>query len=930
MLSYGFQRLALIGSAGYQRAELPLDDSVSLIAPNNHGKTSLINALQFLLIIDKRRMDFGSHTLEKACRFYFPNNSAYILLEVILPQTGTVVFGCVGKGVGYDYEYFAYKGELNLDDFRMDDGNIVAQPKLVNHLATKKHRVYKFNDKEFRHSVYGGAKSKKTSDIDFTVFRLESVSHASPFQQVLTKTLRLDKLNSSDVKDYLLKIFSREQLNHSIDFKQEWEKAFQDINLEREQYLAAVNNLETIQNLEQKFERTLSLRGKIAACQPKVNELLQDWYGHVQTQKENLNYQKTELEQKQSGLQEEDRENVKKEEQLKASLKECQKADEEQESLSIRFALVPDGSYLNRQLASAKREYDIQAALCVQSQRFSAKELEKQLKERKTQLITFESQRKTLGGNLYLHLSKQLDTAELEKLNKVFNSQVMQLPPEQYSLDINKLREVLKGESVNKLSVAGLTLSLNELIPKHVQKTEQELLEEICNVNGQIEDLKELLEASKQGEVAEKKKNELESAVKLCEKDLSDYKRLQQLRDNQADRFQQKETLEQELNSVTAELNNAELRQNTIMGQINKVVGEITQLTKDCDSVEKLKNQRIDDQALFSMLSEQPHTPWILMDEWYLEYLPASLEQYIEDCKDLDKLSKELRQIKNDLAQKGLTKFQMAQTQDEEIKGIIKFSHCLDNEKKALERRARSAVVNVTASLRELRSGLYSLQSKMKEFNRLISHRQLSDLKTFKIEPVEESQLVDAMNVLIQQAEQTESGQSFELFDQGSILDDAELDRAKSLLIEEGNARQGLRVADLFRLEFVVAKQGQQPESFEDIDSAASNGTVLMAKLVTGLAMLHLMQDKRHQMKAVCYLDEALALDTKNQANLIEIANQFGFALIFASPAPLTTARYCVPIHQANGKNHISKNSWQIFEPIESQELSQPQVEPSL
>ncbi|MDK2624146.1 hypothetical protein QO233_06735 [Vibrio vulnificus] len=391
MLSYGFQRLALIGSAGYQRAELPLDDSVSLIAPNNHGKTSLINALQFLLIIDQRRMDFGSHTLEKARRFYFPNNSAYILLEVILPQTGTVVFGCVGKGVGYDYEYFAYKGELNLDDFRMDDGNIVAQPKLVNHLATKQHRVYKFNDKEFRHSIYGGAKSKKASDIDFTVFKLESVSHASPYQQVLTKTLRLDKLNSSDVKDYLLKIFSRELPNSSIDFKQEWEKAFQDINLERAQYLAAVNNLETIHELEQKFELTLSLRGKIAACQPKVNELLQDWHGHVQTQKENLNYQKTELEQKQSGLQEEDRENVKKEEQLKVSLKECQKADEEQESLSIRFALVPDESYMNRQLLSAKREYDIQAALCVQSQKFSSKELEKQLNERKTQLATLES-----------------------------------------------------------------------------------------------------------------------------------------------------------------------------------------------------------------------------------------------------------------------------------------------------------------------------------------------------------------------------------------------------------------------------------------------------------------------------------------------------------------------------------------------------------
>ncbi|PMH46174.1 hypothetical protein BCU68_08885 [Vibrio sp. 10N.286.49.B3] len=62
----------------------------------------------------------------------------------------------------------------------------------------------------------------------------------------------------------------------------------------------------------------------------------------------------------------------------------------------------------------------------------------------------------------------------------------------------------------------------------------------------------------------------------------------------------------------------------------------------------------------------------------------------------------------------------------------------------------------------------------------------------------------------------------------------------------------------------------------------------------------------------------------------MRIADQFGFALIFASPAPLTTARYCVPIHQANGKNHISRNSWQIFEQIEKREEVQPLVELSL
>ena len=44
-------------------------------------------------------------------------------------------------------------------------------------------------------------------------------------------------------------------------------------------------------------------------------------------------------------------------------------------------------------------------------------------------------------------------------------------------------------------------------------------------------------------------------------------------------------------------------------------------------------------------------------------------------------------------------------------------------------------------------------------------------------------------------------------------------------------------MADLFRLEFVIGKQDQAEESFTEIDSAASNGAVLMAKLVTGLAI---------------------------------------------------------------------------------------------
>jgi hypothetical protein len=81
------------------------------------------------------------------------------------------------------------------------------------------------------------------------------------------------------------------------------------------------------------------------------------------------------------------------------------------------------------------------------------------------------------------------------------------------------------------------------------------------------------------------------------------------------------------------------------------------------------------------------------------------------------------------------------------------------------------------------------------------------------------------------------------------------------------------------------------------------------------------MQDPRKTIKTACYLDEAASLDQHNQRNLIEIAAEFGFTLIFASPEPQITARYCVPIGTTNGKNHISRLNWQILEPINNADL---------
>ena len=276
LAQYGFQKLVLLNSAGYSRAELPLDDSVSIIAPNNTGKTSLINALQFLLILNKQHMDFGAHSVENSKRFYFPDNSAYILLEVLLPS-GMAVIGCVGKGLSHDYEYFAYQGSLDLDDYRLDDGKLVAQPKLIARLfeCGKSAKIYPQAD--LRALLYGNRQKQRADDPDLTIFPLEFTSQAATYQRILTRTLRLDKLDSKEVKNYLLEIFKNDLQDRNVDFKSEWDKSFADVNYDKSQYDAVFRNQALISAMEDNQHSRLVLRGKLILWRPLLEKALNEW-----------------------------------------------------------------------------------------------------------------------------------------------------------------------------------------------------------------------------------------------------------------------------------------------------------------------------------------------------------------------------------------------------------------------------------------------------------------------------------------------------------------------------------------------------------------------------------------------------------------------------------------------------------------------------
>ena len=925
LAQYGFQKLVLLNSAGYSRAELPLDDSVSIIAPNNTGKTSLINALQFLLIIDRRLMDFGAHTVDNSRKFYFPDNSAYILLEVLLP-TGMAVIGCVGKGLSHDYEYFAYQGSLDVEDYRLDNAKLVTQPKLIDRLLEQGKLAKIYQSSDLRALLYGNRQKQRSDDPDLTIFPLEFTSQASTYQRILTRTLRLDSLDSRQVKEYLLEIYKNELHDRSVNFKEEWDKSFADVNYDKSQYDSVSRNHARIIGMEQQQQDRKTLRGKIILWRPLIEQSLEKWEAYYRQKSQSIEADMVKRKVEWDEVEARQKTIYKDQAQTDFELKQHQTLEKRYEDLTVQFHFVKDIDQLTKQLDAIQAERDalvtrLNNAETQQNPNTIRRNIEKCNKE----IILLQQQLASLDNNLYLQLQQTLSSESFDALTRLLAGQVLSLPVvsdgKVQLLNENRLRvfgqDLADCINGSNFDAAGLSIDLSVLEPNLQIKTAAELRIEIEESQQQLYYWEELLATLEKLEPEKARKAELDNQLKQQREDIKLYEELLTLRTMAAERQQSITDSKNRLQAFKDEEATLSVKRSRIEVDQQHLKDESERLKSRHKRIHIARQQRKDHEAPFNFLEQLPHM--LCMDSALLEIdlLADQIEIYNQDCQDLRDLDKTIAEGLIHLHHDGISKFQVQDDQEQELHVLFNYTAQLKQEQAAIERKARSAVVQVAAILRDLRNSLETLKRRMSDFNNKINKRQLSDLKVFKIEPREEEAIVNAIRTLISTSEQVDSGSSFDLFDHNAVLDDKELNKAKDLLIDQGEKLGSLKVEHLFRLVFVIGKQNQSPAEFEDLDSAASNGTVLMAKLITGLAMLNQMQDPRKSIKTACYLDEAASLDQLNQRSLIETAAEFGFSLIFASPEPQITARYCVPIGTSNGKNFISRLNWQIIKPIE-------------
>ena len=707
--TYGLQRLALLGSAEYSRALLPLNGAISLTGPNNAGKTTIINALQFMLVVDRRRMKFGDRKIDESRRFYFPDNSAYLLLEVSTESTGHFVLGCVGKGVSHDYIYFAYKGQLDMNEYRTDDDSIVKQPDLQNHMVRHNRSVRFYESNEFMAMLYGNPTGTDDNQPDISIFKLEYNSYQKSFQHILARIFHLNKLTAEDVKSDLMMIYERALTDSKIDFEREWEQAFADVNADRKQYDMAIDNKELIDQLEKDYNHCMQLRGKVLAWQPSVNDSLDDWQTYYESILQNLCEQKRLKQECEKGVLGAALSKNTAKDNAERRISDLKAIESRQSELSKQFALLTGRAQLEDNQAQKKEALERQIIQIGMAEERDPESLKKDKLNMQNELDGLERALRNQADNLYLALHNALPEEQRAGLSRILSMDAMTLPPSDFNLDPQSLQQALQGSDDTQVRLPGLQLSLASLPAPSGQLTKQELEEQIDDTKTRIQQMDELLCTHQNIMGAKSRKAHLEKELDGIKQSIKDYDEWQELKQNETARMEKLNADNADLKQLVKDIENINGQFNVIRDQLGEIDTRKRALKQKHKTVEAFRQHRNDYSKYFLGIESRPAMIWNEATAWELLQLPDVLETYQEDCVELVKLEDKLQIDTERLQQKGLTKYENAETVDRKIQQIVDYSHNLPSEFEALVKAEGAAVMNVTQCLKSLRSGAADL-----------------------------------------------------------------------------------------------------------------------------------------------------------------------------------------------------------------------------
>ncbi len=921
---YGVTRFCMVNSGRHQLSIMPIDDSLSIYGANNLGKTQALQAMQFLFFSNLKQMNFGAFDLRTSRDFFFPSENSFLVMELTLP-TGTFLLGAYGKGAahGNDYELFAAKHKLNVDDF-VEDGRICSHSRVFARWNERGVHFMGLTREEMRQMIYGEYTKVKGGRWDMTLIPLINAGEKryAVFSQIYRNLLTQTELKSQQLKELVMNVFGDKLNNTSVNFSEVRRQAFREYNLLGEQINRTVARTDDIlsfsdesKNYAEYLEQASYLKRKLSvnlaiACReiPKNLELAEVALNEVREARKALDREYN------SYLDDN--------EKLSAKVRTYENKKKEYDELAARNLMTSKAEVENSLQATAINIGNINTRL-LGTETIQMDALDRKIAIAKAEIKRLNGLLKNLSEGALILDDLGLSVETMNACARVLNHEVLGLPA-------HALREAEKGAFTvfleqnllpenNVLHGKGFTLDVSSLSDAQYSRIDEKAVrEDLAYATQALEEFNAKVDDAQNTERLRAELKKLKIDMNVYQGALSDFIRQDELEQwtsvHVDDYVEDKEA--QAIIRMKLEQHSANVDAiNEQMAQAQSTHKVFDDMRKDLVTIQRnphLLSDNIpmakgDDHEFEEPLSEFNFNEVIEQINRHANALnnialknAATQQRILEDMPDLSAYADPIELAKH----------------------AIERVEQLPAQREVLAQRHHKAVIDVAAVLANLSQDYEMVDSQIQQFNRSINTRKISNLQRFDIQMRKNEVLMESIDTLVDYMKYHQDGG--DLFSNpDEMISKPEVKRALERLVKViDDGRNGnLELPDLFDLSFRSVDAHGKETVVEKLDQLASTGTKMTMKPLLYMCMIRYLTDKKAAVEPFLpfFIDEVAGVDPTNQQTIISYCQAMGFTPVFSSVQPTTTARYGINVGEClteSSRIYVTEDDWQHYEPL--------------
>ncbi|HRH71406.1 MAG: hypothetical protein JNL43_08005 [Flavobacteriales bacterium] len=884
----GPSKLIAIRSGSYDYAEVDLATSIQLVGPNNAGKTTLINTLQFLYLDNRNQMNFGDHDPEATRQYYFPDQFSYLLFELHGPK-GTYVLGWRGqsKAQGGDPLRFTYDGPYNVDDYLTDDGRVQDQKLIDARLSDRNFRVLR-DAAAHREAILVATKGESNG---LGVVHLTEAERYAHFKEVLKNLLSLRSIDQHEMKRSLLMLASIPPNKPALEANRLMTEDFERI---RDRRL----KLNTLKSERERLEKYIDMSDVRFALESRLAFVYADLMEKRRKAHDHNKHVKEAIVAKQDALEKEKISTAEILKDLDEKIAELAGFKGRVEGDLSRIADLGKG--LEQFVENLEREalHNAKERLHLLNRQLgNAEEADRQrtaraLAEVTGRVASTERAIANFDKALITELRETMSDDELHGLSKLFNLEILKQPVEKGGVELKKRKQIdtlLKGIAENitndKYSDAVMSLPLPDNSTAWKELLDVKALKKaLSDLKAEQDRLRKLMDAIENRETLAKDRAAVQSE---CDAHVLNLNRWDSL---QRERIEEPRLLKRqsELNKEKTESDRKRKEVRDKLEEIGvKLYEQRTALHKEDERFNRLlqlMEQCVPPPDPDAKGKEPVSAPAEAEDA--IALYGKLMQEHNVMSREMDQLRSKIEAVlKSDII--GPNEQETVRLMREQIDGLPMFEETLRKDWDNYLHLLRANFQNVL-------NGLNDIKNAAEQLNRRFTHVSVSNLESLRMEVMDQNELVAALKEL---AETDHTG----LFDSSGKLDAAYQSFRNKL-----SERLTLNYGDLFTLRFTVSTRGGRVHSYDNLQ-VESHGTAITIKVLFNLLVLRSMLKEDPKSRApLCrvpfFLDEVHSLDAINRKAVLSMAKDLGFMAITAAPEPVSEVDALYFLRPINGR----------------------------